>query len=74
MSHPSLMYTPARIEMAINARLEQQKSQAKLTRRERWRREDLTREEIEAENKELHEANERLTEMLLDQQNRKEKL
>jgi 5-bromo-4-chloroindolyl phosphate hydrolysis protein len=46
----------------------QEKIKTSMTRRERWRREDLTREEIEAENKALHEANERLTEMLLNQQ------
>lgn len=73
MAHPSFAYLPSEIEKSINARLEHNKSQAKLTRRERWAREDLTREEIESENKELHQANERLTEMLISERERKNK-
>ena len=72
MCDPAFVYSPRYIAKATP--MMQERPKTSMTRRERWRRQDLTREEIEAENKELHEANERLTEMLLEQQTKDKKL
>lgn len=70
MCDPAFVYSPSHIAKATP--MMQERLKTNMTRRERWRREDLTREEIEAENKELHEANERLTEMLLWEKQKRE--